>query len=114
MRREARLATGPRWLASYGGKHVVKGYARWYSVDLFCAIKELRLLGVPVPHEYEAQVRGTLEQRAVRRRVERAAVETAVADQEADDPFLLELAGELGGDWFTLDVVPSRRRADAP
>lgn len=78
MRRHARLATAPRWLVSYGGKHVVRGYARWYGVDLLCAIKELRLLGVQVPHEYEAQIRDTTE----------------------DDAFPHEFSDDVDDGWF--------------
>jgi len=45
------------WWPRYGGKHIVRGYARWYGVDRLCAIAELRMLGVTVTAEYETQVR---------------------------------------------------------
>jgi hypothetical protein len=60
MRRPARLMAAPTWLPTYGGKDIVRGYARWYAVDRICAIIELRMLGVAVPAEYEAQVRLTI------------------------------------------------------
>jgi hypothetical protein len=110
MRRQARLTTAPRWLASYGGKHVVHGYARWYGVDLLCAIKELRLLGVAVSHEYESQIRGMLERRAEARRVTR----NTAADTIAEDVFLLELADDSGDDWFTPEFTPPPRRPETP
>jgi hypothetical protein len=60
MRRPARLMSAATWLPSYTGKNIVRGYARWYGVDLLCAIVELRMLGVAVAAEYEAQVRLTI------------------------------------------------------
>ena len=110
MRRQARLATAPRWLASYGGKHVVQGYARWYGVDLLCAITELRLLRVAVSQEYESQIRRTLERRAATRRLRRNATETTAADTVD----LLELADDAGDDWFTSEFTPSPRRPGTP
>ncbi|MBK7074575.1 MAG: hypothetical protein IPH44_19990 [Myxococcales bacterium] len=114
MRRPARLATAARWLASYGGKHVVHGYARWYGVDRLCAIKELRLLGVAVSQEYESQIRGTLERRAEARRLRRNAAETTAADTVVDDAFLLEFADDPDDDWFTPEFTPSPRRPGTP
>ena len=39
----------------------MRGYARWFGVDLLCAIVELRMLGVAVEAEYEQQIRRTME-----------------------------------------------------
>lgn len=72
MRRQARLAAAPKWLSSYGGKDVVRGYSRWYAVDRLCAIKELRLLGVAISEEYEAGVRQSIEAIAKARAARRA------------------------------------------
>src|SRR5689334_9056214 len=55
MRRPARLASARAWLPTYGGRNVVRGYARWYGVDPVCAIRELRLLGVSISDEYEGR-----------------------------------------------------------
>jgi hypothetical protein len=79
MRRQARLATAPKWLSSYGGKDVVRAYSRWYAVDRLCAIKELRLLGVAISDEYEARARQSIEAIAKARaagRARRLAVKT--------------------------------------
>lgn len=40
---------------------MVKSYAKWYGVDKFCAIAELRLNGVKISEEYETQLRNNLE-----------------------------------------------------
>lgn len=57
MRRAGRLAAGPAWLSRYPGKNPVRGYSRWFGVDLVCAVVELRLLGVAVSAAYESQLR---------------------------------------------------------
>lgn len=69
MLRAARLASAKdtRWVESYVGRDIVRGYARWYGVDLVCAVIELRLLGVPVTAEREEQARHTVAVRAARR-----------------------------------------------
>jgi hypothetical protein len=54
--RQQRLQSAKQWLVSYKGRHIVKAYARRNHVDLVCAIKELRMLGVTVTEEYEAAV----------------------------------------------------------
>ena len=73
MRRPARLQAAVKWRAGYGGKHIVRGYARWFGVDLMCAIVELRMLGVAIDTEYEQQVRRTIAARAEARARWRAA-----------------------------------------
>lgn len=52
MKRAARLRSAKSWLAAYRGKRLVRGYARWFGVDLLCAAKELQLLGVALSEEY--------------------------------------------------------------
>jgi hypothetical protein len=53
-----------KWRSGYGGKNIVRGYARWFGVDPICAITELRMLGVAVDPDYEAQLRQTIAARA--------------------------------------------------
>ncbi len=71
MRRPARLQAAAKWRSGYGGKNIVRGYARWFGVDLVCAIAELRMLGVTIEPEYEQQVRRAVaacaEERATKR-----------------------------------------------
>ena len=75
MNRSARLNSAHHWLPTYKGKNIVRGYAKWYGVDLLCAINELRALGVAVDPTYEQQVRVTMENRA-RERARRRATTT--------------------------------------
>jgi len=52
MNRPARLRAAPTWLSAYEGKNVVRGYAKWFGVDLRCAVLELRMLAVDIDPEY--------------------------------------------------------------
>lgn len=52
MKRAGRLQSAKKWLDSFEGKNVVRGYAKWFGVDLLCAAKELQLLGVKVDPAY--------------------------------------------------------------
>lgn len=73
MRRPARLQAAVHWRSGYGGKNIVRGYARWFGVDLLCAIVELRMLGVAIDAGYEQQVRHSIAARAEARARWRAA-----------------------------------------
>lgn len=67
MKRASRLQSARKWLASFEGKNLVRGYARWYGVDLLCAAKELQLLGVKLDPVYLERLRITVENRRRRR-----------------------------------------------
>ncbi len=66
--REARLKAAREWLPSFRGKNVVKAYAKRLGVDLGCALRELRLLGVPLDPAYVERLRRRLQNRINRRR----------------------------------------------
>lgn len=51
----------------FSGKNVVRGYAKWFGVDLLCAVKELSLIGVAVDPAYVAQLKAILACRSSRR-----------------------------------------------
>lgn len=95
MRRAARLMSAVTWLPTYGGKNIVRGYARWYAVDLICAITELRMLGVAVAAEYEAQVRLTIANIA-KARATRAAEKLAANTP----PPAIEWSDAWPGEWI--------------
>jgi len=70
MRRQARLdsAKATRWVDKFQGKNLVRGYSKWFGVDFLCAVKELRLLGLPIDAKREDQLRQTMAGRAAARR----------------------------------------------
>ena len=57
MTREQRLqsAKSTDFLSKHMAKDMVRHYARWYGVDLLCAIAELRQLGLEVSPESQEE-----------------------------------------------------------
>ena len=45
LNKKQRISIAKKWLISYNGKNIVKGYSNWFGVDLLCAIRELRIVG---------------------------------------------------------------------
>jgi hypothetical protein len=43
----------------FSGKNIVRSYAKWFGVDLLCAVKELSLCGVTVDPTSVAQLKTT-------------------------------------------------------
>ncbi len=68
-KRNQRLESAKKWLIDYSGKHIVKGYAKWYGVDLLCAITELRMIGVQISEEYEILVKQSIEAKSKAKRL---------------------------------------------
>ncbi|MCP4269956.1 MAG: hypothetical protein GY777_31015 [Candidatus Brocadiaceae bacterium] len=61
LKRVNRLNSAKHWIRNYSGKHIVRGYAKWYGVGLICAIVELRVNGIIISEDYENQVRQSIE-----------------------------------------------------
>jgi hypothetical protein len=76
----------------FSGKNVVRSYAKWFGVDLLCAVKELSLCGVAVGPAYIAQLKTTLASRSSRR--EKQPVEDSQSGYGVDwDETLAYIAG---------------------
>ncbi|KAB3529589.1 hypothetical protein [Alkaliphilus serpentinus] len=56
LKRKNRLQVAKKWIPTYNGKNLVKGYRRWFGVSLLCAIKEIEILGYKVDAEYKKQI----------------------------------------------------------
>ena len=95
MKREGRLQSAKTWLKSFQGDNVVRGYAKWFGVDLICAFKELELLGVELDPKYLAQLQATFDNR---RRKKKAKRDDSHHDDciESDDNFSY-IAGYTSG-----------------
>jgi hypothetical protein len=99
MKREQRLQSAGHWIPKYEGKNIVRGYAKWFGVDLLCAIIELRMLGVHVDENYETNLRQSIETKAKHRRQKRLARKEAEFDNlysDSDDTFAY-IAGYTSG-----------------
>jgi hypothetical protein len=125
MTRAGRLqsARATNWAANYRGKNIVRGYRKWFGVDLLCAITELRLLGVAVDRNYEAQVRRTVDESATHRTAKkrrRAGTDPEALATDCAETFAY-IAGYTSGGmpfgitWEELDQkAPSEQRQTLP
>ena len=98
MKRPTRLQAVRHWLPTFNGKNVVGGYAKWFGVDLGCAVKELGQLGVELDARYVQALRTTLLNRGQRRKPAEPAPD-AIPDgygSEWDDNFAF-IAGFTSG-----------------
>ena len=70
MTREQRLqsAKSTDFLSKHMAKDMVRHYARWYGVDLLCAIAELRQLGLEISPEREDAAKISLQNRLEQKR----------------------------------------------
>ncbi|MCY2976975.1 MAG: hypothetical protein NTW52_20160 [Planctomycetota bacterium] len=55
MKRPARLESAKKWIPTYTGKHLLRGYCNHYAVDWRCAAIELELLGIRIDSAYIAK-----------------------------------------------------------
>ena len=99
MDQSARLAAAPQWLQTFSGKDPVRGYHKYFGVDRPTAVRELKLLGVPIDPNYlsafNQRVARQRKARALKRKRERdAAKEPARDDQDERFAFI---AGHTSG-----------------
>jgi hypothetical protein len=97
-KRERRLQSAEEWIKTYTGKHLVKGYAKHYAVDLICAIVELRKLGVVISDEYETAVKRSMADKVLqqKKRKEAKAGQSELIDDTSDAHFAY-IAGYTSG-----------------
>jgi hypothetical protein len=101
MKRQGRLslAKSTGWVKQYNGKNIIHGYGKWFAVDPLCAVIELRMLGVNITPEREAQMKASLEARAAdKQRKRKAAAQSTYEDlyPDSDDTFA-HIAGYTPG-----------------
>ena len=118
LTRPRRLQRAKRWLASYRGKNLVRGYATWFGVDKVCAIVELRMLGVDIPEARLEHARQDERARAAQR-ARRKAKHVVGTMCESDDEFAFiagytEGGAPYGVRWDDMDEEPVHDRAQRP
>jgi hypothetical protein len=97
MKRQARLqsAKDTKWLSKYMGKNPVRGYSRYFGVDLLCAINELRILGFAVDEKYEISVLQSIE--AKRKQKKHTKEKNELPDYDFQDETFAYIAGYTSG-----------------
>lgn len=95
INRAARLRSAKKWLASFKGEKIVRGYARWFGVDLLCAVKELQLLGVELDATYLEGLHATLHYR--RRKKPKTTADGPGGFGQSDEHFSFIIGYTSGG-----------------
>jgi hypothetical protein len=98
LNRTKRLKLAPQWISTYIGKNPVRGYALHFSVDLICAITEMRMLDYKIPEEYVLAVKRSISDRSLQKKKKREGKEAAATppDDFSDGEFA-SIAGCTGG-----------------
>lgn len=96
LSRARRLQRAKRWLASYRGKNLVRGYKKRFGVSDVCAVEELRMLGVDIPDARLEQARRDEQARATHRARRKEKDGLAQFTGECDDEFAF-IAGYTEG-----------------
>jgi len=99
MNRQSRLRSAKDlgWVSNYEGKNIIKGFSKWFGVNLITSVVELRLLGVHIDGAREAQVRASAESRAESRRRSREdqTEQQSFNDLYADFDDILEISDDF-------------------
>ena len=70
-KKKYRIILSKEWTSNYIGENIIKDYAKWFSVDLICAINELRLNGVIISNEDENTAKKSIEENKRLRRIKK-------------------------------------------
>jgi len=57
MNRKSRLQSATKWLDTYQGNNIVRGYSRRYGINMLTAAIELKMLGKDITSEYLDQLK---------------------------------------------------------
>jgi hypothetical protein len=57
MDRRSRLQSATEWVKKYEGKNMIASYAKWFGVDMICAMTELEMLGLTYSEKEKHKLR---------------------------------------------------------
>lgn len=96
MKRASRLDAAKHWIPKYIGKNIIKGYKNWFGLDVECAIKELKMLGVKLDDQRVSQILMSNTQRIASRQKKLEEKKQALDYSDSDDRFYF-IAGYTSG-----------------
>ena len=100
LKRESRLSSAKKWIKTYSGNNIVKGYSKKYSVNKLCAVIELRMIGVEISVEYEKQLINSMEalrQQRLSFKKKREDELNSLCEFESDENFAMIIGYTSGG-----------------
>jgi hypothetical protein len=69
MDRKSRIQSATEWVKKYEGKNMIASYAKWFGVDLICAMTELEMLGLTFSDKRKTQIKKAEENRKHQRKI---------------------------------------------
>jgi hypothetical protein len=100
LKQSQRLVAARKWLKTYNGKNIVRGYRKHYGVDLMCAIRELQMLGCEISPDYIKSVQASvLAQQRSRQEKKKRQEDQLAFDRfcDSDDTFYYIVGYTSGG-----------------
>ena len=94
-----RIGASIDWIRNYEGENIVKGYSKWFGVNLICAMRELRKKGVEIDDEQENKIRKIEEEKRIAKQKdkENRAKKKAEEQEEFSDYHFAFIAGYTSG-----------------
>lgn len=70
-KKKYRLKSIGEWINNYEGSNIVEEYAKWYDVDLACALSELRINGQEINENYEEKIQKLITEKKEAQKLKR-------------------------------------------
>lgn len=109
MKRPARIMSAKKWIPTYTGKNLLRGYCSHYAVDWRCAVIELKLLGISIDPDYVTQRERMEAGRTRKRQTKRSELESS--QNQHWHPFTDAYFAYLAGDFAALHDLEMRNRS---
>jgi hypothetical protein len=111
--RARRLKSAKKWMVTYRGKDLVRGYVKRFGVSRVCAILELRMLGVDIPDARLEQARRDEQARATgnARRRQKHARRAAIGEWDETFAFIVDYTeggAPYGVTWEEIEKLDAR------
>lgn len=111
MSRRSRLQSTKvkEWVEKYEGKNIIKGYAKWYAVDLICAMNEVEMLGHSISESTKEKTKKAVEDRNRQKRLQKEKRkqkrELLDMDFDSDETFAFIVGYTSGGVPYGITYV---------
>lgn len=119
MSRHGRLQNAQKFAKDYNGKNIVKGYAKWFGVDLQCALTELQLAGIKINPQTKKNNKQAIQnkQRQIQLKIEKSKLQDDHIHSEDYDEHFSFIAGYTSGGapyGITWEEAEEKDLASAP
>lgn len=95
--KKQRLQAAQKFIDSYTGNNIVKGYKKHFAVDQICAFNELEILGVHIEKDYKENVIKGIQANAERKRKLKQEKLSQIENDEFSNEEFQYIAGYTSG-----------------